>query len=173
MCHFSHGWATQKSVVVQRRAEGAWRGGDTPPMEWLSAISVGAEYGGPEVPDWLIEEQVRLNQLLDKYCTRPYNDEVPAITLALRVEASLKSYGPTGVAAVKRYRRYGAVGANISVERRDWNTNAVAYRDFLWRIVCDAIQACVARLKNDGLAVDEERLRQDLSKVKIEFLSGS
>jgi hypothetical protein len=34
----------------------------------MDIISVGGEYGGLDIPEWLRTEQRRLNRLLEKHC---------------------------------------------------------------------------------------------------------
>lgn len=136
----------------------------------INTITIGAEYGGPDIPNWLMDEQVRINKLLEKHCAVPYNDEVPSIALALRVEGSKKSYGLLRITNVRRYPRYKAIGADIAVRRKDWDTGAATYRRFMWSAVQEAIWVCVGRLKEDGVRVDEERLTKDLACVESEFL---
>jgi hypothetical protein len=140
--------------------------------EWRG-ISLAAEVGGLGVASWVHTQRVQINRLFDKYCAVPYNAEVTGIALALRVEGNVKSYGFTGIDSIERLRPEKAVAADISVKRNDWDTDPEAFRIFLWRAVQEGIWACVARLKEDGLVVDEERLRLDLGKVEKEFLPAT
>ena|ERR1700694_849138 len=136
----------------------------------MDIISVGGEYGGADIPGWLKDEQIQLNKLLDKHCKKPYNRQVTSIILALRVEGQVKSFGFVGIDDVRRHRAQKAVGADISVQRKDWKVDPADYRNFLWQSVQKGIWACVARLTKDKLVVDEERLRSDLVKVERAFL---
>jgi hypothetical protein len=132
-------------------------------------IMVGAELGGPDVGGWVRSDRVLLNHLFDKYCAEPYNSEVTSIALFLRVEGRITSYGFEGLDSVERLKRYQAVGVDISVQRKDWNVRPAAFKKFLWHWVHEGIWACVARMKKDKLAVDEDRLRKDLAKVERAF----
>jgi hypothetical protein len=134
-------------------------------------IMIGGEYGGLDVADWVEEDRVRLNALFDKYCAEPYNSEVTAIVMALRVEGRLKSFGFEGIDDVSRLKPQKAVGADISIRRKDWDTKPSIFRKFLWKNVQEGIWACVERVKKDKLAVDEDRLRRDLAKVEREFFA--
>lgn len=138
----------------------------------MDIISVGAEYGGPDIPHWLIDEQIRLNRLLRKHCRKPYNPRITSFILALRVEGSLKSFGFTGIDDVRVHRSRSAIGADISVQRADWETDLPTYRSFLWRSLQEAIWTCVGRLKQNKLIVDESRLHRNLVKVEREFLAN-
>jgi hypothetical protein len=132
---------------------------------------VGAEVGGPDVGDWVSRDRVLLNELFDKYCAEPYNSEVTCIALFLRVEGRVKSYGFEGIDDVSRLKPQKAVGADISIQRKDWDTKPAIFRKFLWKNVQEGIWACVERVKKDKLAVDEDRLRRDLAKVEREFFA--
>lgn len=137
----------------------------------MEVISLGGEYGGPDIPKWIKTEQLRLNRLLEKHCTEAYNEEVTSIILALRVEGRLKSFGFEGIDDVSRGPSKHIVGADISVMRENWNTDPSTYRHFLWQHVHKAIWACVARIAQDNLIVDEARLKRDLVKVEHDFLA--
>jgi len=140
--------------------------------EWRG-ISVAAELGGLDVAGWVREQRVQLNALFEKYCALPYTSEVTGIALALRVEGNVKSYGFEGIENIQRLRPEKVIAADVSVQRKDWERDPTSFRVFLWRSVQEGIWACVARLKEDRLVVDEERLRLDLAKVASEFLTDS
>jgi hypothetical protein len=58
----------------------------------MDIICVGGEYGGAGYfGTGLGRSKIRLNKVLKKHCRQRYNDEVPSIVLALRVEGCLKS----------------------------------------------------------------------------------
>jgi len=94
--------------------------------QWIG-ITLGAEYGGPDVATGVEIERIRLNKILDKYCAEPYSKEVTCIALFLRVEGRLKSYGFAGIDSVERLKPQRAIGADISIERKDWDTDPASF----------------------------------------------
>jgi len=124
-----------------------------------------------DVPDTVHIEGTRAKDLLAKHCQSLYNDKGIRIVLGLFLEgrggAPFKKDGLFFERQTK-----DIIGARICVKMVDWDVSISSYRQFLWYAVSKAIWGCVERLKNNKIAVNEAKLKLDLSLAEVEFFGS-
>ncbi len=137
---------------------------------WL--FPLGEAYSG-DVAATVRAEIRRLKLLFREHCKGPYDKSGAKFGLALFVQ---------GVNEIKPMNRRGlrlepfrnnSITASIYIHRADWDIPSAAFRSFLWQNAEEGVKACVSRLKDAQLKVDEERLRNNLDQVRSQFLGIS
>ena len=136
------------------------------------SIPCGLAYGG-EIPASVDKEILRIRKLIYGNCHGPYDERGIKIGIGFAVEGK-NPYKPMKREGIRLEPfRKNAVNARIYVRRVDWDVPIETFRVFLWTTAAKAIWACVERLKQDQIQVDESRLKQQLSIVESEFLGNA
>jgi hypothetical protein len=148
-------------------------GGETHISEsdWRRGISLPAEFGGQAIPPRIISDVTRLRLLLFQFCNRSYSKDVLGFAFAVRVDGELKRYHFEGTDRVKRNKKQQYIQADIGIPLERWR--GLSQNDFrrsLCVLVKGALEACVGRLKKDGVRVDEDQLRGDFARVQARFI---
>lgn len=135
------------------------------------SIPCGLAYGG-EIPASVDTEIRKLRKLVYDNCHGPYDEKGIKIGIGIAVDGR-NQYRPMKRSGVRLEPfKSGVVCAGIKVRQIDWDVPIDSFRLFLWTNAEKAIWACVERLKQDQIQVDESKLKQQLSIVESEFLGG-
>lgn len=136
------------------------------------SIPCGLAYGG-EIPASVDTEIRKLRKLVYDNCHGPYDEKGIKIGIGIAVDGR-NQYRPMKRSGVRLEPfKSGVVCAGIKVRQIDWDVPIASFRLFLWTNAEKAIWACVERLKQDQIQVDESKLKQQLSIVESEFLGSA
>ncbi|HKA07330.1 MAG TPA: ankyrin repeat domain-containing protein [Gemmataceae bacterium] len=133
-------------------------------------ISIGQQSGGPADP--FMWPKIHLYMMFEKHCTANYCPTVDKFALVLRVGGSIDDFGPEAIERIRRRRpdRYITVDIVVPVERWKGKREG-AIKKYLAEKVRSALESCVARLKKDKEALDDEALLTAVDTAIEEFLT--
>jgi len=128
-------------------------------------------YHGLGVPDFVLSEPKRLDSIFAKHCRGPYDHAGTELGLGLFLEA--RDGKPFDLSCIKLESSRddpGYIYGNIYMKSIDWDLPLTLYQRNLWESAEKALAACVRKLRKSKIAIDREKLRDDLSIVEVEFL---
>jgi hypothetical protein len=136
---------------------------------WMRGVSLGAEFGGPDVS---VGSSVQaLRGLLAKHCRGPYSEEVLGFALVLRIDGSIKQYRPVGVDRIRRNKRNKYIGADVCIADSEWrDISEPQFSRHLAGSVRTALETCLVHLTKQKVQIDGDRLLHDYERVEAEFL---
>lgn len=132
-------------------------------------ISLAQELGGPDVPESFAGIVRSLRKCLSTIQAPDYATDTPEFALILRVDGSLKKYGPEGVEPPKLRRGYILV--DIVVSERRWQAPPEDQRRYLAEVVGEAFVAIADKLETKKRLLDRGRLLQDYEAIKVRYLT--
>ena len=135
-----------------------------------SFISIGAQIGGPENCP-IGDLKVPLYHLLSKHVTSTHCTSIDEFSIVLRVDGTLQKFGKEGLARLRfsKIRRY--ITVDVQIPEEIWKPlNIEESKQYLVKQVVLALTECVARLKKEKIAVEENTLFSQLSAAINEYL---
>jgi hypothetical protein len=132
--------------------------------------SLGQENGGPNIRESFNMEVRSLRRCLSTIQAPNYATDTPEFALILRVDGSLKKYGPEGVEPPKLRRGY--IQVDIVVSEKRWQASPAEQRRYLADVVGEAFVAIADKLEAKKRLLDRQRLLQDYEAVKKQYLAS-
>jgi hypothetical protein len=139
--------------------------------EWEKTVSLAAEFGGPDIPEWVIDEIMKFNRTLQESCKGPYGRDIGGFALAARVEGSLKHYHFEGADRIHKHR-HGYIAADVGIPAARWQTlNRAEFRRYVVESVASTLHACITYAKQRKYDVNADKLLLDFAHAKGVFLN--
>ena len=137
----------------------------------IDFVTLGADVGGKDAFTATNQHVLALRSLLHQECSGSFGSPLKEISLILRVDGSVQSWGKRGVENVTFYKKKSSVTADIFVPVDVWATgDAVSLQLFLVDQVIHAIQLVVEFVNCQGLVLNEKELECALKSVRQKYL---
>jgi hypothetical protein len=115
---------------------------------------------------------IALRKLLAEHCNGPFSEEVLEFAPILRVGGAMQEFDFVGCERIRRNRKARYITVDVAFPTTQWKgQNGLHVRQFLIQVVEMGLRCCLDRLRKDKVAVQEEKLLADFTRVKDLFLS--
>jgi len=140
----------------------------------MEAITLGAQTGGVSASDATRPHFLQLRKLLRERCPGPYSPTNDEFAIVLRIDGDISYWNFEGCQKLRISRKGRYVTIDVGVPRHRWEgVSPIAIRHYLAESCREAMRQMIQKLQNERIAVDSDRLMQDVDKALVEFLAES
>ena len=112
-----------------------------------------------------------LNAILASRCSAPYSSSTELFAFLLCVSGEIADFGFEGYERLRRWKKDNSITLDIGIPEAHWKeVSDQDLRAYLMGRVEEALDLVVQKLEQAGEAVRVEELRQDIARVRGEFL---
>lgn len=140
----------------------------------MNFFSLGAQIGGPSVPNVILQEQQQLRDAMNRWA----GDYTPAIrefAFLLRVDGDIHTYTKmwSMAGAQRAKRKQDWVEVEIGIPESWWREHqGLAHRRRLAEAVEEGLRSMIELLQRNRHAINSEALLADWGRIKNEYLAS-
>ncbi|MGF6211503.1 hypothetical protein [Comamonas sp. 4034] len=138
----------------------------------IEKISLGAQIGGPDVPERVSDSIIVLRKILTEECQGVYSSVINEFAFVLRIDGAIESWGKDGVERVRVQLKSGYVFAEVFFSKDSWSENkGEKFLKILALNIRFGFEKMIEALKKKKIDISGDELLANVDRAIGKFLS--